>query len=177
MLQMTEPFAATVAAVAPVLILVGSVELSSVAKRGLLEAERAEEPMVRAHELIQNTTESRPADRDEVERLAREGEVKEPSAEAVGYFVAILGWVLLCLAMVIAFTHSLLYLASVGPKPRDQASFMFWTMTLGFVWVAGVPLALLGWRVQQGLAAYERKKSEVEAFLEHSAPARQVDDV
>ncbi|MEU5002649.1 hypothetical protein [Streptomyces sp. NPDC021622] len=167
---MTEPFAAAVATVAPVLILVGSVELAAL---GVAEQEtwKAELRAASASaELVEGLGESQPSwVRQEIQRRELQPGAQDKwrkSAQLFLYFV----WFALSMALLVAFMLSLDWLAAPEPDSAPQlARFCFGVLFLGFLMVAEAPLA----RSAMKEWAHKRQMSErarsVRVFMESTA--------
>ncbi|MEU7514257.1 hypothetical protein AB0B13_20045 [Streptomyces sp. NPDC042898] len=165
-MQVTEPFATTVAAVAPVLILVGTVEMGMLSKRALETLAEADRPMAEAVELIQATPGLGEAGvRPEVERLAHQDVKRSDAFKLTGFIVTASLWALMCLALSNAFASSLQYLTYEDPRPEESATWIYVIMISGFFWVTLVPLIEVLFRLRRSIQEADERKRVIEGFL------------
>jgi hypothetical protein len=140
MLTMTEPFASAVAAVAPVLVLIGVVEFNLWGRKvNDLSSEHAD--------LLERSVAIIPADSSgDVERARRE--INALAADApqpknpMGAMLMLGAWAIWATLQGRAFTLAMGWLGTPDAGPRaDDARFCFSALGFGLFWVVMVPMA------------------------------------
>lgn len=133
-MQMTEPFATTVAAVAPVVWLVGAVEAHQVTRRLAEVKRRHEEVLAAAVAELEGA--------DDAAILARPWNHK---ASVLSYKQAILYvfWLGLACSLVLATLFALQWLGGSGRDPQPLvAEFCYWAVSSGMMFVTTVPILM-----------------------------------
>lgn len=151
-MQMSEPYAATVAAVAPVIWLVGAVEFHQIVKQ--MEQVHADREAHLADGL--KAIEAEPDDAV-AERLL--GEFDGPSPRMVGTERVLVYciWALITLALVVAIVVALLWLGEDGGPGRESgassgtAVALLYVLVLGFATIILLPVILTSRRLDRRL--------------------------
>ncbi|MFG3426155.1 hypothetical protein [Streptomyces californicus] len=172
-MQMTEPFAATIAAVVPVIWLVGALEVHQMTKIYLVSAQYLESTAREGEKLLKKIGEHPTA--DQIVELNKEmSERLDDGVEQLKTFPpAFLNvlWAIVVMALLLSEFEALRWLATdnAGPRP-EWAVYMLVSTVVGFVAVTIVPVAVA---MSQTLAHLRRGKKRHAAIRD--AVALQVD--
>ncbi|MFG2613905.1 hypothetical protein [Streptomyces anulatus] len=144
-MQMTEPFAATIAAVVPVIWLVGALEVHQMMKIYLASARYLEETAGEAEKLLRDVGE-RPTSEQLVELNKEIGERLDDGVEQTKVFPpGFLNplWTAVVAALLLSEFEALRWLATDDPGPRPGlAMYMLVSTMVGFGAVTIVPVAV-----------------------------------
>ncbi|MCT2590547.1 hypothetical protein LHJ74_11615 [Streptomyces sp. N2-109] len=171
-MQMTEAFAATVAAVAPVVVLVGVVEMDQ-RRRIVHESARANgEPFFAVFEDLpaRPTPEQIAITRARLEALPLPHGPVGPARGNILVRAYAMGvaWAVVVFALCGAEFLALIWLARPEGKPEaGHAVFCLTSLTVGMFWVVLLPLARLLWAPIQPMLHAEREIKRLEELEEH----------
>ncbi|MCZ4606114.1 hypothetical protein O3S80_20605 [Streptomyces sp. Lzd4kr] len=170
--QMTEPFAATVAAVAPILVLVGTVEANALVKRVKESEAERDAPLRAAMELIQSEGHDVLRVRDSVrELLIRERQPLYVLFRRDALLTLVL-WVLWAGALTVAEMLALGWLADTRQKPEPgMAIFCLMALISGFAWTVAHPIMRVHLFFQHRKDEAEGLRRELQAFMERTESA------
>ncbi|MFE2699465.1 hypothetical protein [Streptomyces mirabilis] len=164
-MKMSSDFAQTVAAVAPVVWLVGAVEVQQVAKQvatwwqdGARRLEQAEAAMASAHD------EDSIRDAGELVFAAPQYQRMRP---VMGLFA---GWGVITSFLASATFISLGWLGDAPDKAHDHvlglptADFCYWAISIGITWVTCFPIVVMMFRVVRSLRQRNALRSSIIAL-------------
>ncbi|MEU6057573.1 hypothetical protein [Streptomyces sp. NPDC047097] len=138
-MQMTEPLATTIAAVAPVILLLGLVEIDQLRKEIAQSVERSADWSLRSVAIMERLTDDGESVSDEEFQIHMRG-FSGPEVAAVR-LLQLNAWLIFCLAMLAAEVLSLKWLGdpNAGADP-GLAKFVTVAVSVGFSWVMFVPI-------------------------------------
>ncbi|MET9493417.1 hypothetical protein [Streptomyces sp. NPDC006552] len=171
-MQMTESFAATVAAGAPVILLLGVVEIEQLRRRIKQGATSYEEWSARAIAILKRRREqgdSAPVSDEEYRELL----ARYPNFDVTAFaLVQTIVWVAFCLSLLSVESLSLRWLAQPeGDESPEIAKYCALVLLLGFLWVMAVPL----FRIRQILSRAARHASMAHGQISELAGAMSSD--
>lgn len=168
-MRMTETLAATVAAVAPVIWLVGAVELHQISRQWAVEAAEFEALYARGSASLA----AKSGDEAWRELAAFNAQVetalipaeRSSRAKVVAYGI----WLAVSGALAVAAILSLVWLASDGGKSELVATYCVVSLSLGFACVTVAPVVL---SLRQTHQAQERRRAHSETIQRRLADMR-----
>ncbi|MFD4527841.1 hypothetical protein ACFWP7_28705 [Streptomyces sp. NPDC058470] len=172
MLTMTEAFASAVVAVAPVVLLIGVVEISLSGRKFLASYSEHADLVERRVALIpSNNADDAERARSEIDELyTRAPRIRSP----LGTLAVFAGWLIGAMCQYEAFQRALSWLGTpdAGPSPGD-ARFCFLALSFGLSWVTLLPLLQVMASHLRISNRTRRAQRQLDAFLDATDSARE----